>query len=174
MVKTILCATDGSEHADRAVGWASDLAAKYGAELVLLYVMPHRPPSPELRHMAEVEHILDEAAPPPEGTQPAYSMGGIRKRLSENEAINAQIFRELGERTLNHCKRHAEGRGVEKVKTVIDDGDPAGRILEVAERESAGLIVMGRRGLSDVKGLLLGSVTHKVSQLSERPCLTVQ
>ena len=93
--------------------------------------------------------------------------------MSESEAINAQIFRELGERILNHCKRHAEGRGAEKVKTVIDDGDPAGRILEIAERESAGLIVMGRRGLGDVKSLILGSVTHKVSQLSARPCLTV-
>jgi nucleotide-binding universal stress UspA family protein len=174
MLKTILCATDGSDHADKAVDWASDLAAKYGAQLVLLYVLSHREASPELRRMAEVEHMVDEAARPPRDTQPAYPMGGIGQKLSQSEAINARIYRELGERTLDRCKRSVEGHGIIAVKTVIEDGDPADRILEVAERQKADLIVMGRRGLGDLKGLLLGSVTHKVSQLSQCPCLTVR
>jgi nucleotide-binding universal stress UspA family protein len=45
-------------------------------------------------------------------------------------------------------------------------GHAARAILDVAEEEGADAIVMGSRGLSDLGGLLLGSVTHKVIQLS--------
>lgn len=44
-MKRILCAYDGSPHADKAVDQAADLAAKYGATLRLLYVVePYVPP----------------------------------------------------------------------------------------------------------------------------------
>jgi len=39
MIKTILVPTDGSDHANKAVGLATDLALKYGASLVLLHVI---------------------------------------------------------------------------------------------------------------------------------------
>jgi nucleotide-binding universal stress UspA family protein len=37
--KTILAATDGSEHARKAVELASDLAKKYEAKLILIHVL---------------------------------------------------------------------------------------------------------------------------------------
>ena len=36
------------------------------------------------------------------------------------------------------------------------------------------LIVMGRRGLGDLGGLLMGSVSHKVCHLADCACLTVK
>jgi len=48
------------------------------------------------------------------------------------------------------------------------EGRAAKAILRAAESEGADVIVMGSRGLSDLAGLLLGSVTHKVIQLSHR------
>jgi Universal stress protein family len=36
------------------------------------------------------------------------------------------------------------------------------------------LIVMGSRGLSDIAGLFVGSVTHKVLQLAHVPVLVVR
>jgi|SRR5579864_631419 len=45
-------------------------------------------------------------------------------------------------------------------------GHVAKNIVDTAAEEKTDLIVMGSRGLSDVQGLFLGSVTHKVMQLT--------
>lgn len=50
-------------------------------------------------------------------------------------------------------------------------GHVAKAIVETANANDIDLIVMGSRGLSDVQGLLLGSVTHKVIQMSTIPVL---
>lgn len=49
-----------------------------------------------------------------------------------------------------------------KVVPLVLLGDPAETILEEAERLQVEAIVMGGRGLSDLKGLVVGSVSHKV------------
>jgi nucleotide-binding universal stress UspA family protein len=54
------------------------------------------------------------------------------------------------------------------------DGSPVRAILEQAEDFQAGMIVLGSRGLSPLGGLLLGSVAHKVLQLSTCPVLVVR
>jgi nucleotide-binding universal stress UspA family protein len=50
-------------------------------------------------------------------------------------------------------------------------GHVAKAIVENANTNAVDLIVMGSRGLSDVQGLFLGSVTHKVMQLADIPVL---
>jgi nucleotide-binding universal stress UspA family protein len=50
-------------------------------------------------------------------------------------------------------------------------GHVAKAIVEAASANAIDLIVMGSRGLSDIQGLLLGSVTHKVIQLADVPVL---
>lgn len=53
-------------------------------------------------------------------------------------------------------------------------GHVAKDIVETARAKESDLIVMGSRGLSDVQGLLLGSVTHKVMQLSHAAVLVTR
>jgi nucleotide-binding universal stress UspA family protein len=53
-------------------------------------------------------------------------------------------------------------------------GRAARVILELASAEGADLIVLGSRGLSDLAGLVLGSVTHKVLHLAHCPVLVVR
>lgn len=53
-------------------------------------------------------------------------------------------------------------------------GHVAKNIVDTAADQRADLIVMGSRGLSDVQGLLLGSVTHKVMQLAQCAVLVVR
>ena len=60
------------------------------------------------------------------------------------------------------------------LRTSIGVGHPAESIVAYAKAEEADLIVMGRRGLGSVSGLLMGSVSHKVAHLSECACMTIR
>jgi nucleotide-binding universal stress UspA family protein len=53
-------------------------------------------------------------------------------------------------------------------------GPAADTILNVARRNRSDLIIMGRRGLGAVAGLLLGSVSMKVVQLADIPVTLVK
>jgi len=56
----------------------------------------------------------------------------------------------------------------------ITSGEPAPTIIELATSQGSDLIVMGARGLGAIKGLLLGSVSMKVTQLSLIPVTIVK
>ena len=60
-----------------------------------------------------------------------------------------------------------------KYRTVMEDGRAATVIAEVAEREKADLIVVGRRGRGEVAELLLGSASHELVLHSRLPVLVV-
>lgn len=176
MFETILVPTDGSEHAKKAVLLAADIAGKYQARLVLLHVMPRGPLSAEVLRMARVEHISTPPAgasvpPSPEGKFPASTIFSAK---SETDEETKQVLRFLADKILADAKHVAQNSGVQDVSGTIADGDPAEQILHYAEKEGANLIVMGSRGLGDLKGLLMGSVSHKVSQLSRCSCVTVK
>jgi len=57
---------------------------------------------------------------------------------------------------------------------VLTYGDAAEEIVAAAEKVKADLIVIGTRGLSDLEGLVMGSVSHKVIHLAHCPCVTVK
>lgn len=174
MIKTILVPTDGSDHAGKAVALASDIAEKYGARLVILHVLRRGGLTEEARHMAEVEHLAEPAAAggPFAANTPASAASALRRTQgSEDEG---QILSRIGDRILGGAEMTARENNVEQIETRMEEGDPVKGILKAAEQEEANLIVMGCRGLSDLKGLLMGSVSHKVSQLAPCTCVTVK
>ncbi len=150
MVKIILVPTDGSEHADKAVAFAADIAQKYGAQVSLLHVMSDlgsgRVPE-ELRGLARLEHV---------------------------EITERDIRQSAANELLRRAERRAREHGAARVESVIEHGDPTRRILDCAEAREADLIVMGSRGLGDLRGLLMGSVSHKVGHLAKCTCVTVR
>jgi nucleotide-binding universal stress UspA family protein len=79
-------------------------------------------------------------------------------RLARKQAGTRVL--ELAQRTL---KRHGVTADV-----LLKEGDPAETILHAAERLRTDLVVMGSRGLTGMRRLLLGSVSHKVARHS--PC----
>jgi nucleotide-binding universal stress UspA family protein len=56
----------------------------------------------------------------------------------------------------------------------VKRGQPARTIVSTAEEVQADAIVLGSRGLGDVSGLLLGSVSHKVASLAKCNVITVK
>ena len=59
MLSTILCPVDGSDHADRAVALAADLADRYGAALTFLHVLPNHLSLEQLERFASHAHLRD-------------------------------------------------------------------------------------------------------------------
>jgi nucleotide-binding universal stress UspA family protein len=53
-------------------------------------------------------------------------------------------------------------------------GDPADEIIRIAEKEKADLIILGSRGLGTIKGVVLGSVSRKVTHSAECPVMIVK
>ena len=75
--------------------------------------------------------------------------------------------REDVDATLEAAAQGIEEDGVD-VETHAREGDPADAILDVAEEQSADLIVVGNKGMTGAKRFLLGSVPNKVSH--HAPC----
>jgi nucleotide-binding universal stress UspA family protein len=174
MFKKILLPTDGSGHAKKAARIAGDMAGRYDAELVLLHVLLRDHLDEGLKHYAEVERLADSrplsqtVASIPEGRFPV-SMLPATGGDTEEEVLSA-----VAELVLRAAADTAKGCGAKRLRTLTEDGDPARRILQRAEAEDADLIVMGSRGFSDLKSLVVGSVSHKVSHLAPCPVLSVR
>ena len=85
------------------------------------------------------------------------------------------IKRRLGTGTevLEEAASTLEAAGVSVVRELLE-GPMAEAILRVAKVRECDLIVVGARGLSDLQGLLLGSVSHKVIQHAACPVLVVR
>ena len=80
----------------------------------------------------------------------------------------------VAEQILGDARERAKTGGVAEVRTHVGKGDPAGAIIAQAKRRSSDLIVLGTRGLSKTKGMLLGSVSGKVANLCGMNCLIVR
>ena len=173
MFKNILCPTDGSDHANKAFSLAVDLARKYDARLLLLHILLRNVDTRELRRFAEIEGLTKTVASEIDRLMEVDSRVEI-VRIRDLQTISTGVLVDIGEHILGLAKLEAEKNGVRSVSVMVLDGDPAERILEHAEGENADCIVMGSRGLSDVKGLVLGSVSHKVSNRATCTCIAVK
>ncbi len=80
--------------------------------------------------------------------------------------------KEEAERSLAAYGEKIRDKGV-PVQEIVREGYPASVIEEEALQEKADMIVMGSRGLSGLKHLLLGSIAERVVQKAHCPVLTV-
>jgi nucleotide-binding universal stress UspA family protein len=79
-----------------------------------------------------------------------------------------------GQDILNSYEATVKERGLQNVRMLLQEGDAAKRIMEIANEVKCGLIIMGSRGREGFKELLLGSVSHKVTNHSDCPVLVVK
>jgi nucleotide-binding universal stress UspA family protein len=171
-IGSIVVPSDGSEQANKAVDLASEIAGKYGARLVLLYVMSRGPSLEQLRSSVDFDQLSESAR---------AELDPSRHPMAEHlgsafipPVVSRRTQKEIGEHVLAHGQRVAEAKGVQTPKLVLKDGDPARVIVNIAKREQADMITMGSRGLGGVEGLLSGSVSYKVSHTARCSCMIVR
>ncbi len=146
MINKILVPVDGSKQSDKALEFACNLADKYGATLLIQHT---------------VETTLHEHA---------MFMGsaGFAYDLDEEEIHKA------GNVVIEAATKIIDKHTHVTAETDIAHGSPALNIIQCVKDNDIDMIVMGSRGLSDLSGLLLGSVSHKVSHLADCTCVTVR
>jgi nucleotide-binding universal stress UspA family protein len=85
------------------------------------------------------------------------------------------IAMQKGERHVNKVEQNASEKNV-KVKTdvVIGISSVVKEIIQYAEKNRVDMIVMGSRGLSGIKKMLLGSVADGVLRYSHCPVLVTK
>jgi nucleotide-binding universal stress UspA family protein len=135
MISKILVPSDGSKTAQRAAGYAVDLAKQLKASIIILSVIDKRsftaqtvPASETARHTIEpIEDYLREAA---EG------YAGEIKKLCDKSGVASKVS--------------------------IKMGHPVEEIVKEAKRSKANFIVMGSHGRSALSATVLGSVSYGV------------
>jgi nucleotide-binding universal stress UspA family protein len=134
----ILAATDGSAPANRAVELAARLTKELDGSLKIIHVCSERDvPEEQLSDYTISEH-----------------------------ASSPEVLSALSEDKLRAAREHAAKFGVSKVETAslleLEAGAIAETIVEAAQGNDADMIVLGKRGLSRLSGLIVGSVSQKV------------
>ena len=176
MGKKILVAVDGSRHMAQIMEKAVDMARKEEAELILLHVIAPHVLSDEEIDYAE-ERCGEKFKQLVRGDfLPAFQVEDDAERKYIGDYIKArQIFQNVyGEDMLKQAREMAEKQGVKKVKTLLEKGDVAKVVLDVAKKQDVDLIIVGRRGHSAIAEFFLGSVAQKILQYADRTVLTVQ
>lgn len=145
-IRKILVAVDGSNPSFNASTFAIDLAKRNDAELIVLYILAPAPYS-----------------------QFEYANIGRRREIKRIQKEKAQ------QEIVGKVKQKATEKQVSvKTDVLIKYTSVVKEIVEYAERMKIDMIVVGSRGLTGFKKLLLGSVASGVVTYSHCPVLVVK
>jgi len=155
-IKKILYATDLSESARYAFGYAADLADKYKATLTILYVMEN------LNYTSEVQ--VSEMVGPEIWEKLKRQK---QEYLSQKIQARLETFCTEMETLHDSCQLLAQNIRIER-------GNPQEVILETSQQMGADLIVMGTHGYNILKDAFIGGTARKVVRHSEVPVLVIR
>lgn len=161
MIHRVLVPTDGSDNAERAVRFSAQVAdRRHQAEVTVVYVHLL---TPGVTHSGA--SVLEPGQSPTQEHPAPLSEPG-REELVHAQAIVDHAVAEI--RTLvTSPDVTVSGRVV--VNNRVDQG-----ILKVADEIKADIIVVGTRGLSPLRGAIMGSVSHALIEKAACPILIVK
>lgn len=144
----LLVPVDFSECSRSALVYASRLVEGTGTPLLLLHVIHDDVRRPGLYCNTDTHNLslpITEIA--------AEMLKNMLAEISSNEP---------------------ELEALQGARTLLIRGLPGRRIIEIAEREQAGMIIMGTHGRNGFAHLLQGSVAEYVSKHARAPVMTVK
>jgi nucleotide-binding universal stress UspA family protein len=145
--KKILLATDASKDAEKAALIASDIANSTGSELHVLHVG---------------------------NTKDFHIAPGAEQSFSPRTGSLGEI-REKAEKTLGQAVEQVEEAGGTVAQAHLRLGDPDDEILRFCDEQGGfGLIVMGSRGLTRIKRVVMGSVSESIVRHAHCPVLVAR
>ncbi len=168
MFKTILVATDGSDHGRNATRIAGGLAGRLGAKLYVAHVVTGQPVPEALRRMAEVEHLVREAEPERDS-----SLGRLSLKPSPR-VVDERIAVAVAGKVLEQGAALAKAEGAAEVVPLELAGDAAEAVVEAVRARAVELVVIGSRGFGVLGRLVHGSVSTQVSQEVRCPVMVVK
>jgi nucleotide-binding universal stress UspA family protein len=144
-LERIVLAVDESEHSSQAADFVARLPLPVNTEIAVLHVIRPYHPFPGLTpsDLSGFQREVETVR---------------RKRLQAGEALVEQVARRL----------EAAGK---RVTTSVQAGDPATEVLKQVTVQNADLVVMGARGVSLLRGLVIGSVADRL--LENAPCSVI-
>jgi len=146
--ESILVPVDFSEHSEAALLFAAELAQKLGYTILVLHVV----------------HDLGEAPG-------YYSVKGRNKVLRRMEDVAKDM---LDAFMSDMIRKHSAFSSLKSAATLLVVGLPVSRILEVAKKHHARMIIMGSQGRTGLSHVLLGSKAEQVMRLSPIPVTIVK
>ncbi len=144
-IKRILWATDGSDEAELALGYAKYIAGLSGAEIIGVHVIP-----------LPVQLLFES----------------LREEDEEFREWQSKVERRVSDRFVE-VRSELLHSGI-KFDGEILKGIPSDKIREFSLRKKADLIVMGKQGHGIMESVMVGSETVKVLKSSHIPVLAVK
>lgn len=158
-ISNIMVPFDGSEHALRALDYAKDLASAVEGDV-----------------RVSIVHVVTAGMVDPRDLDAEGSLNGVPLGLVDRAEYQALVDKAT-ERVRENIEKDLHdviaGMGDAAVVDVIADPSATDAIIYYAKTHDCDLIVMGRRGLGALRGML-GSVSYGVLHGTDVPVLTVK
>ena len=146
-IAPVLVATDFSPDSEAALLWAAETAALLRAPLIVMHAVH----------------------------DPADAAGFYRRDKEDVGVPMTEVAEKMMIAFLDEARKdHPKLKALKNAVPVVVAGLPSGRIVEVAKREGAQMIVVGSRGLTGLTHVLVGSVAERVAQLAPMPVVIVK
>lgn len=150
IISKMLVAVDGSEPSLRAADKAIYLAQKHAAELIVLYIIP-----PNVRY--------------------GYTGDGVFLAYTGPLKEVVDIAMENGQKYVDEVKQKASSKDINiQTEVILGTSSIVKEIVEYSEKHNVDQIVVGCRGMSGIKKMLLGSTASGVVTYAHCPVMVVK
>ncbi len=154
LFQKILVPLDGSEHSLKALDVAIQIAKRFGGKITLVHVYS----------VVAISSIVPE---------PSMATAGIPVMRAPDISKLIEAAQKVGNRILEDGEQKVKAAKVE-VNKLLEEGHTVQEIIRVAKEGDFELIVMGARGISRIREMLLGSVSDGVIHHVACPVLVVK
>jgi nucleotide-binding universal stress UspA family protein len=154
LFQKILVPIDGSDHSLKALDAAVQIAKQFDGKITLM-------------------HVYSVVITPVVTPEPSTLTSGVPILTSMEVSKLADAARQAGNRVLSDGKDRAKSEGVE-AETILAEGHAVQEIIRTSKEGGFDLIVIGARGVSHLREILLGSVSDAIMHHVTCPVLVVK